>query len=248
MAGLREERQSRRRQMLLQEQARLDAIVVLVAAQDQRRRRHAPDRLRHGVDRGTAALKTAHGVGRALGVVPGERGVEIGVAARVLQQERNPARRLARHLCHFDRADRLVLLGIGAALRAEGIEIFQIGAGADRGERHRACAFRRVEADLQRRIRAHRKADEMRFLDFEMIEHGERIGVEMLVGVDLGRRRHVGGRIAARRIGDAAVAAGEVAHLRLPIGVVGRELVQEDDRRSASCLFYCNAHEEARRD
>ena len=131
VAGLREERQARRRQMLLQEQARLDAIVVLVAAQDQRRRRHFPDRLRHGVDRGTAALKAAHGVGRTLGVVPGERGVEIGVAARVLQQERNPARRLARHFCHLDRADRLILLGIGAALRAEGVEIFQTGAGAD---------------------------------------------------------------------------------------------------------------------
>ncbi len=30
---------------------------------------------------------------------------------------------------------------------------------------------------------------------------------------------------------------GEVAHLRLPVGVVGRELVQEDDRRAASRLF-----------
>ena len=81
----------------------------------------------------------------------------------------------------------------------------------------------------------------MRFRDFEMIEHGERVGVEMLVGVDLGRRRHVGGRIAARRIGDAAVAAREIAHLRLPIGVVGREFVQEDDRRSASRLFEIEA-------
>ena len=33
------------------------------------------------------------------------------------------------------------------------------------------------------------------------------------------------------------MAAREVAHLRLPIGVVGRELVQEDDRRSAARLF-----------
>ena len=102
---LRKEREPRRRQMLLQEQARLDAIVVLVAADDQRRRRHFPDRIRHGVDRGPAALKAAHGVGRALGVVPRQRGVEIGVAARVLHQEGNPARRLARDLRDFDRAD-----------------------------------------------------------------------------------------------------------------------------------------------
>ena len=33
------------------------------------------------------------------------------------------------------------------------------------------------------------------------------------------------------------MAAREVTHLRLPVGVVGRELVQEDDRRPASRLF-----------
>ena len=57
--------------------------------------------------------------------MPRQRGVEIGMAARVLQQERNPARRLARHFCNFDRADRFILLGIGPALRAEGVEIFE---------------------------------------------------------------------------------------------------------------------------
>ena len=102
------------------------------------------------------------------------------------------------------------------------------------GQRHRQRALRRVQADLQRRIGAHRQADEMRLGDLEMIEHGERVGVEMLVGVGFGRRRHIGRRIAARGIGDAAVAAREIAHLRLPIGVVGREFVQENDRRSAA--------------
>ncbi len=77
----------------------------------------------------------------------------------------------------------------------------------------------------------------MRFCDSEMIEHRERIRIEMPVGVNVGRRRHVGGRIAARRIRDAAVAAREVTHLRLPIGVVGREFMQEDDRRSQARLF-----------
>ena len=77
----------------------------------------------------------------------------------------------------------------------------------------------------------------MRLCDFEMIEHGERVGVEMPVAVDLGRRRHVRRRVAARGIGDAAVAAREVTHLRLPIGVVGGEFVQEDDRRPAAGLL-----------
>ena len=44
-------------------------------------------------------------------------------------------------------------------------------------------------------------------IDAEMIEHRKRIGVEMLVAVDFGRWRNVGGRVAARGIGDAAVAA-----------------------------------------
>ena len=82
----------------------------------------------------------------------------------------------------------------------------------------------------------------MRLVDLEMIEHRERIGVEMLVGVDVGAPRHVGRRIAARRIGDAAVAAREIAHLRLPIGVVGREFVQEEDRRSAPRLLEIEAN------
>src|ERR1700687_794053 len=54
----------------------------------------------------------------------------------------------------------------------------------------------------------------------------------MFVGVDVGRRRRIRRRIAARGIGNAAVSAREVTHLRLPIGVVGREFVQENDRRS----------------
>ena len=74
-----------------------------------------------------------------------------------------------------------------------------------------------------------------------MIEHRDRIGVEVLVGVAVRRGRHVRRRIAARGIGDAAMAAREVAHLRLPIGVVGREFVHEKDRRSAAHLFIIKA-------
>ena len=143
VARLRKERQPRRRQMLLQEHAGLDAIVVLVAADDQRRCRHFPDRLGHGVDRGTAALKTAHGVGRAFGVMPRQCGVEIGVAARVLQQERNPARRLARRFRNFHRADRFILFGIGPALLAEGVEIFD---GSSRSRPRPASSTARAPA------------------------------------------------------------------------------------------------------
>jgi hypothetical protein len=171
----------------------------------------------------------------------GQRVVEVRVAARVLQKKRNPARRLARGFRHLRGADRFILLGVGAALPAEGVEVFEARSRADRGQRHRQCALRRVEADLQRGIGAHRQPDEMRLRDFEVIEHGERVGVEMFVGVDVGRGRHIRRRVAARGIGDAAMPAREVAHLRLPIGVVGREFVQEDDRRSLTGLFEVEA-------
>ena len=77
----------------------------------------------------------------------------------------------------------------------------------------------------------------MRFLDFEVIEDGERVVVEMPEAVDFRQGRHVGGRIAARGIGDATMAAREIAHLRLPVGVVGRKFMQEQDRCSAARLL-----------
>src|SRR5450432_253191 len=56
----------------------------------------------------------------------------------------------------------------------------------------------------------------------------------MPVGVNVCRRRHVGGRVAARGIGDTAMPAREIPHLRLPVGVVGGEFMQEDDGSPAS--------------
>ena len=162
VARFREERQSRGGQVFLQEQAGLDAIVVLVAADDQRRRRDFPDRLGQGVDRGPAALEAAHGVGGALGIVPCQRGIEIGMPARVLDQEGNPARRLARHLRNLHGAEFLELLGIVPALPAKRLQVFQARTRADAGKRHRQRALRRVERDVQRGVGAHRQADQMR--------------------------------------------------------------------------------------
>src|ERR1700748_1278389 len=76
----------------------------------------------------------------------------------------------------------------------------------------------------------------MRALDAEMVEHGECVVAEMLVGECIGGR-HFGWRIAARGIGDAAVGPREIPHLRLPTAIIGRELVNEQDRGTASRLF-----------
>src|SRR5438045_9598856 len=82
----------------------------------------------------------------------------------------------------------------------------------------------------------------MRFCDLEVVQHRERVGVEMFVGVSLRRGGHVGRCVAARGISDAAVPAGEVAHLRFPIGMSGRELMQEDNRRPLAGLLEIEAH------
>jgi hypothetical protein len=233
--------QPRRGKMFLQKQAGLDARIVLVAADDQRGRRRLADRVSECVDRGPAALEAAHGVGRAFRIVPCQRCIEVGVPARVLDQEGNPARRFARHFGDFRRAEFFQLLGIFPALLSKRVEICQARPRANTGQSHRQRALGRVQADLQRRIGAHRQTDKMRFRDLQMIQHRERVAVKMLVGVGVGRRRHVGGRVAACGIGDTAVAAREIAHLRLPIGVVGREFMQEEDRRSATRLFEIEA-------
>ena len=82
----------------------------------------------------------------------------------------------------------------------------------------------------------------MRLVDLQMIQHRDHVVAEFLVAVGVGRRRHVGRRIAARRIGDAAIAPREVAHLRLPGAPVAGELVHEQERRAAARLLVVQAH------
>src|SRR6516165_12338363 len=126
MAGLREEGEPGSRKVLLQKQARLDAGVVFIAADDQSRSQHRPDRLGQRVDRGPAALKAAHGVRGALGVVARQRSIEICVPARVLDQEGDSRWRFARYLCDFDRAEFFELVGRFATLLSPDIQMFEV--------------------------------------------------------------------------------------------------------------------------
>jgi len=112
----------------------------------------------------------------------------------------------------------------------------RLRTGADAGERQRQHALRTMQPDLKRRIGPHREPDQMRVFDSEMIKHRKRIVPEVLVGESV-RSGDLGRRIASRRIGDAAVTAREVTHLRLPARVIGCELVQEQDWRTSSGFF-----------
>jgi hypothetical protein len=63
-----------------------------------------------------------------------------------------------------------------------------------------------------------------------------------VLGIAVGLFRHVGRRIAARAESDAAVALAEVAHLRFPRTVVGRELVDEHDGLAGAGLLVPELH------
>src|SRR5258705_782361 len=69
-----------------------------------------------------------------------------------------------------------------------------------------------------------------------MFMYRQRIVQEVHVRASL-RSGDLGRRIASSRIGDAAMTAREVTHLRLPARVIGCKLVQEQDWRASSGFF-----------
>jgi hypothetical protein len=77
----------------------------------------------------------------------------------------------------------------------------------------------------------------VRLVDIEPVEHGQHAGALMLEAVIFGARRHVRRRIAARVVGDAAIAPRKIAQLRFPAAVLAHELVHEQDRRSLAGLL-----------
>jgi hypothetical protein len=67
------------------------------------------------------------------------------------------------------------------------------------------------------------------------------VGNRVLLPVQRRVVRHVGGRVAARRVGHATVLAREEADLLFPFTVVRTELVDEDDRKSGARLLVVQA-------
>ena len=89
---------------------------------------------------------------------------------------------------------------------------------------------------------AHGQADDVRLVDLQGIEHGADVvaGARLRIALDLGG--HVGGRIAARIVGDGAVAPAEMAKLRLPGADVAGEFVHEYDRNPGADLLVEQLH------
>src|SRR4051794_32174519 len=89
---------------------------------------------------------------------------------------------------------------------------------------------------------AHRKTDDVRLVDLERIEHRADIVARPILRIFFAVLRHVGGRIAARVDGDAAIVARKVTHLLLPGTIVSRKLMDEDDRDPSSGLLVVKLH------
>ncbi len=83
---------------------------------------------------------------------------------------------------------------------------------------------------MQRRVCAHGVADDVSLVDFQGIHNRQNVIARDILAVARAIFRHVGWRITALAVGDAAVRAGEETHLHLPRAVVAGIFVHEDHR------------------
>src|SRR3982074_1445317 len=94
---------------------------------------------------------------------------------------------------------------------------------------------------MECRIRSHRMADDMSFLDLQRVHNRDDVGARDVLTVSLRRLRHVRRRIAARSKRNAAMRAGEISYLRFPCAVIPRKLMNEDNRHTTSRFFVVQA-------
>ena len=90
---------------------------------------------------------------------------------------------------------------------------------------------------MQGGVGSHGMADHVRPGDAERVHDRHHIGACDVLAVARRIARHLRGRIAARRKGDAAIQAREGAHLRLPGPVIAGEFVDENHWRAHAGFF-----------
>ena len=108
------------------------------------------------------------------------------------------------------------------------------GCGGDAFLREHLSCLRRQRlhglASGSIRRSAHGVPHHVRLIDAERIHHGDHIVAGDLLRVTAGIGRHVGRRIAALAVADAAMLPAKVAHLRLPAAVIAGIFMDEHDR------------------
>ena len=167
---------------------------------------------------------------------------EFAPTARVLVLQLHPRRP---QRIGFGRLGHVLLLepsGAGLRLRGELRPRARARAIAAAGDDERAGALGIGEAEMGGREAAHGQADDVRLVDLQGIEHGADVVAGTRLGIALDLGGHVGGRIAARIVGDGAVTPAEMAKLRLPGSDVAGEFVHEYDRNPSADLLVEQLH------
>src|SRR6185295_3662722 len=162
---------------------------------------------------------------------------ELGKATRILVAQRQASRAMAIrrrdvHHAFFKHGFRQL-----TRLHLELFVLVRMRAVATAGDDERKGAWRVSYAEMQRGEPAHRIADYVRPLDAECIEYGKNVVPRTLLGIALHIRRHIRRRIASGVVGDAAIAAREMAQLRFPRAPVAGELMHEHDRRAGATFL-----------
>jgi hypothetical protein len=217
-------------------------MIVLVADHDQRRHLHLLEPVFEIVERRSARLYAAHGVGRAAIGMGSEAIGELLPAMRVLVLELNPTCAQRIDLREFPGALLLEIVRDFQGDAAKILLVLLLAAIAGTGDRERVRALRRAQPEMHGAKAPHREPDDVGLVDPEPVEHGNGIGGGQRLRIGVDARGHIRRRIAARGIGDAAMAAAEIANLRFPARVVAAEFMDEEDRRACTGLFHIELH------
>src|SRR5262245_21801640 len=102
--------------------------------------------------------------------------------------------------------------------------------------------MRMPDAEFNRGSGSHGEPNKVCLTNIERAQHNCGIIRRTLLGVGICRHWNVGGWPTSCRVADAAIAAREIAHLRLPTQMMAAELVQEQDRVSRARLFVVELH------
>src|SRR4029079_18537032 len=234
--------QRRGRDVLLHENTRLETGPVLVAGHDQCWNGDGLHLVHQVEQRWPPLLHAAHGERRAFRRMLGELIGELAPAARILVL-----------MLHAGRAQRIALgrllhgqlfepLGRGFRFLGEFRALARRRAIAAARHHDRAGSVAVSEAEMKRAEAARRQADNMSLVDLQSIEHRANVIARALLRIFFLVFRDVGGRIAARVEGDAAIVLREMTDLLLPRAAIAGKFVHKDNRNPFAGFFVIELH------
>src|SRR5437870_10987682 len=172
----------------------------------------------------------------------GQHSFEFCEAARVLVLEldaRWPIGVLLRKCRHACRENEI---GDRARLSTKALPLAGLGAVAATGHAQGQRPGGITKAEMKRSESAHRKANNVRALEAQMIEHRSDVVGRASLGIGSLACRHLRRRITSGIECDRAIAPAEMAHLCLPATMIPGKFVHEDQRRAGTGLFIIKAN------